>query len=105
MQCFSAGETTISDAWGTLREHQGAGTSRRRFTVKWAPAAPEGRAFAGALAVADLIDEYRLQIPPLVLGQGKALFAQLPESRHLNLVQAIPFPSGTVVHIYQPQRS
>ena len=56
-------------------------------------------------AVADLIDEYRLQIPPLVLGQGKALFAQLPESRHLNLVQAIPFPSGIVVHIYQPQRS
>jgi len=55
--------------------------------------------------VADLIDEYRLQIPPLVLGQGKALFAQLPESRHLNLVQAIPFPSGIVVHIFQPQRS
>ena len=69
------------------------------------PLPPEGRAFAGALAVADLIDEYRLQIPPLVLGQGKALFAQLPESRHLNLVQAIPFPSGIVVHIYQPQRS
>jgi len=64
-----------------------------------------GAAFAGALAAADLIDEYRLQIPPLVLGEGKALFSQLPESRHLNLVQAIPFPSGIVVHIYQPQRS
>ena len=64
-----------------------------------------GAAFAGALAAADLIDEYRLQIPPLVLGEGKALFAQLPESRHLNLVEATPFPSGTVVHIYQPQRS
>lgn len=42
--------------------------------------------------------------PPLVLGEGKALFAQLPESRHLNVLEATPFPSGTVVHIYQPQR-
>ena len=64
-----------------------------------------GAAFAGALAAADLIDEYRLQIPPLVLGEGKALFSRLPESRHLNLVEATSFPSGTVVHIYQPQRS
>jgi dihydrofolate reductase len=61
-----------------------------------------GAEFAGALA-ADLIDEYRLLIQPLVLGQGLALFAQLPESRHLNLVEATPFPSGIVVHIYQPQ--
>jgi dihydrofolate reductase len=61
-----------------------------------------GAEFAGALA-ADLIDEYRLLIQPLVLGQGQALFAQLPESRHLNLVEATPFPSGIVVHIYQPQ--
>ena len=64
-----------------------------------------GAAFAGALAAADLIDEYRLQIPPLVLGEGKALFSQLRESRHLNLVEATSFPSGTVVHVYQPQRS
>jgi dihydrofolate reductase len=63
-----------------------------------------GAEFARALAAADLIDEYRLLIQPLVLGQGQALFAQLPESRHLNLVEATPFPSGVVVHIYQPQR-
>jgi dihydrofolate reductase len=64
-----------------------------------------GARFAGALAAADLIDEYRLLVQPLVLGRGDPLFAQLPESRHLDLVEATPFPSGIVVQIYRPQRS
>jgi dihydrofolate reductase len=64
-----------------------------------------GARFAGALAAADLIDEYRLLVQPLVLGRGEALFEQLPESRHLELVEATPFPSGIVVQIYRPQRS
>jgi dihydrofolate reductase len=62
-----------------------------------------GARFAGALAAADLIDEYRLQVQPLVLGQGRALFDQLPESRHLDLVEATPFPSGIVIQVYRPQ--
>jgi dihydrofolate reductase len=62
-----------------------------------------GGRLAGALAAADLIDEYRLLVQPLVLGQGQALFDQLPDSRHLNLIEALPFPSGIVVHIYRPQ--
>jgi dihydrofolate reductase len=64
-----------------------------------------GARFAGALAAADLIDEYRLLIQPLVLGRGRALFDQLPESRHLALVEATPFPSGVVVHTYRPQHT
>ncbi len=52
---------------------------------------------AGALAAADLIDEYRILVQPLVLGRGQALIDQLPESRHLDLVEATPFPSGIVV--------
>ena len=60
---------------------------------------------AGALAAADLIDEYRLLVQPLILGQGQALFDQLPDSRHLNLVEALSFPSGIVVHVYRPQHS
>ncbi|WP_152364999.1 dihydrofolate reductase family protein [Microlunatus speluncae] len=62
-----------------------------------------GGRFAGALAAADLIDEYRLFVQPLVLGQGRALFDQLPASRHLDLVQALSFPSGVVVQSYRPQ--
>jgi dihydrofolate reductase len=64
-----------------------------------------GASFAGALAAADMIDEYRLLVQPMVLGQGRALFDQLPESRHLDLVEATPFPSGIVVHIYRPQHT
>jgi dihydrofolate reductase len=64
-----------------------------------------GGRFAGALAAADLIDEYRLFVQPLVLGQGRALFDQLPDSRHLRLVEAVSFPSGVVVHVYRPRHT
>ncbi|TDO46075.1 dihydrofolate reductase [Kribbella sp. VKM Ac-2571] len=64
-----------------------------------------GAGLAGALAAADLIDEYRLLVQPMVLGQGQTLFDQLPESRHLDLVEATPYPSGIVVQIYRPQRT
>ena len=64
-----------------------------------------GGRLAGALAAADLIDEYRLLVQPLVLGRGQALFDQLPHARHLDLVETTPFPSGVVVHIYRPQHS
>jgi dihydrofolate reductase len=64
-----------------------------------------GASFAGALAAADLIDEYRLQVLPVVLGQGQGLFSQLPESRHLDLVEATPYPSGIIVQIFRPHRS
>lgn len=64
-----------------------------------------GGRFAGALAAADLIDEYRLLVQPLVLGRGEALFQQLTSSRQLDLVEARPFPSGIVLHIYRPQHA
>jgi dihydrofolate reductase len=64
-----------------------------------------GSRLAGALAAADLIDEYRLLIQPLVLGRGQALFDQLPDSRHLELVDATPFPSGIVVQVYRPHHT
>ena len=62
-----------------------------------------GASFAGALAAADLIDEYRLSVQPLALGRGQALFDQLPASRHLDLVEATPYPSGIVVQVYRPK--
>jgi dihydrofolate reductase len=64
-----------------------------------------GSRLASALAAADLIDEYRLLVQPLVLGRGQALFGQLSGSRRLDLVETTPFPSGIVVHVYRPQHS
>jgi dihydrofolate reductase len=63
-----------------------------------------GGRLAGALAAADLIDEYRLLVTPVALGAGRALFDQLTAPRRLNLVEALSFPSGIVLHIYRPRR-
>ena len=93
--------------WPTTRVARG-GLASEIAAIKAEPGldviAWGGAEFAGALAAADLIDEYRLLVQPLILGSGKALFAQLPESRHLNLVEATPFPGGIVVRTYQRQR-
>lgn len=64
-----------------------------------------GGRLAGDLAAADLIDEYRLLVQPLVLGRGQPLFDRIPASRHLDLVEATPYPSGVVVHVYRPQHT
>lgn len=61
-----------------------------------------GGAFAAALAARDLVDEYFLAVQPVAVGQGKALFAELPASRRLRLVESRSFPSGVVVNIYRP---
>ncbi|MGZ6314442.1 MAG: dihydrofolate reductase family protein [Candidatus Limnocylindrales bacterium] len=49
-----------------------------------------------------LIDEYRLMIHPIVLGDGtKRLFNIVPK-RTFALVDSIAFPTGLVVHTYHP---
>ena len=60
-----------------------------------------GGRLAGALAAADLIDEYRLLVQPLVLGRGQALFDQRPDSRYLELIEARPFPGGILAQVYR----
>ncbi|WP_448621856.1 dihydrofolate reductase family protein [Geodermatophilus sp. URMC 65] len=64
-----------------------------------------GSRSAGALAAADLVDEYRLLVQPLVLGRGQALFDQLPCSRHLGLIEAEPLPSGILARVHRPEHT
>jgi dihydrofolate reductase len=53
----------------------------------------------------DLIDEYRLMIHPIVLGNGsKRLFNTVPR-RTFTLVDSVTFPTGVVVHTYHPAPS
>jgi dihydrofolate reductase len=103
--------TTLGDAEATWPETRVArGDLGTEIAAIKAEPGPDvivwgGSRLAGALAAADLIDEYRLLVQPLVLGRGQALFDRLPRSRHLDLVETTAFPSGIVVHSYRSRRS
>ncbi|MPN20233.1 putative protein YyaP [bioreactor metagenome] len=49
-----------------------------------------------------LIDEYRLSIHPIILGQGKPLFIDIKERVGLKLVDTKTFSSGVVQLCYHP---
>lgn len=57
----------------------------------------------GALEPAGLIDEYRLQVYPVILGSGKRLFADRVPTRPLRLVETRTFPTGVVLLRYVPE--
>lgn len=62
-----------------------------------------GASLAAGLVASGLIDEYCLAIQPVAVGQGQALFAELPSVSHPELIDARALPCGVVVHIYRPQ--
>jgi dihydrofolate reductase len=50
----------------------------------------------------DLIDEYRMMVYPIVLGDGtKRLFNGVPR-RTFKLVESATFPNGVLVNTYHP---
>jgi dihydrofolate reductase len=64
-----------------------------------------GAAFVQALSRLSLIDEYRLVILPVALGNGLPLFKDLPKPLRVDLTEAKTFTDGTVIHVYQPVRT
>ena len=59
---------------------------------------------ASQLAALGLIDEYRIVVHPLVVGEGRRLFeGNLQEKLHLKLVESEVFESGTVALRYLKQ--
>jgi|SRR5215207_4239669 len=54
-----------------------------------------------ALADADLVDEYRVMIFPIVLGSGKKLFGDLAGTATLKLTQAQTVGDGVQVLVYE----
>ena len=61
-----------------------------------------GVRFAQSLVASGLIDEYRLAIHPVVLGQGQPLFSGLRRPVDLRLISTTAFGSGAVAGVYQP---
>jgi len=64
-----------------------------------------GAAFVQALSRFGLIDEYRLVILPVALGNGLPLFKDLAKPLRVDLAEARSFPDGTVIHVYRPMRT
>src|SRR5262249_5525746 len=54
------------------------------------------------LIAAELVDEYRLWVFPLVLGKGKRLFENGLPPRGLTLVETRRTPRGVLVNTYRP---
>jgi dihydrofolate reductase len=54
------------------------------------------------LIAADLVDEYRLWISPVVLGEGKRLFENGVPPRALTLVETRRTPKGILLNTYRP---
>lgn len=54
------------------------------------------------LIAAELVDEFRLWIVPVVLGEGKRLFGSGVPARGLALIDTRSTPSGVLVNTYHP---
>jgi len=54
------------------------------------------------LIAADLVDEYRIAVFPVVLGEGKRLFENGVPPRVLTLVETRSTPKGVLVNTYHP---
>lgn len=61
-----------------------------------------GAGIAQSFMKHNLIDEYRIFVNPLALGNGKPLFAKAAERMNLKFLKTKPFRSGLVGLYYQP---
>ena len=61
-----------------------------------------GVRFTRSLVASGLVDEYRLAVHPVVLGQGQPLFSGLSVPADLRLLSATPFSGGVVGVVDQP---
>ena len=58
-----------------------------------------------SLMKADLIDEYRLFVHPIIMGSGKRLFKDGMVTTRLKLVKTKTFSLGVILFCYQPARN
>jgi dihydrofolate reductase len=61
-----------------------------------------GATFAQSLTRLGLVDEYRLVLQPVALGDGLPLFKDLTAPLRLELVDAQTYNTGAALHVYRP---
>lgn len=61
-----------------------------------------GATFARSLVASGLVDEYRLAVHPVALGQGQPLFADLQKTLSLQVAETTTFASGVIARILRP---
>jgi dihydrofolate reductase len=83
-----------SDAVGAVREMR---ESRDGLALIWG--SPN---FGSQLVAADLVDEYRLMLEPILLGGGKSIFPTDGEARPLELVSVDQTKTGVLICTYRP---
>ena len=59
-----------------------------------------GASFARSLAVHGLIDEYRINVQPVALGDGLPLLHGLPEPQRLELISSTAWADGPITQTY-----
>ena len=52
----------------------------------------------------DLVDEHRIMVNPVILGNGNPLFAKSKDKQNLKLIKTRVFGNGNVLLCYQPDR-
>lgn len=62
-----------------------------------------GVSFARSLAAHGLIDEYRVNVQPVALGDGMPLLQGLPEPQPLELVASTAWADGPITQTYVPR--
>ena len=60
-----------------------------------------GASIIATFVQANLIDEYRLRINPVVIGGGLPLFPKIEDHLKLNLTRTRPYDNGVVMLVYQ----
>ena len=60
---------------------------------------------ASTLIRQKIIDEYRIMVNPVILGQGRPLFANISDTVALRLCSTRTFGNGNTLLIYQPEQT